>query len=571
MLVLGVHDGHNASACLLEDGAIRYAIQEERLSRIKNHSGFPFLSINKIFELAKVSYHDLDYIAFSWTHLPKNLTREQLMHAYRQSCSTVTYMKRLVKRTPLMGLYKKVRKSQRIKMIRVNNFPEEKIRFIDHHLSHAATAYYGCPWGMEEKILVLTNDASGDGLCATVNIGEKGVLKRIAAVNDENSIGYIYSMATFFLGMVPEEHEYKLMGMAPYASSDKSRRAYEKFSELFCINSSEDRLTWSRRKGCPPTQYSLGFIEKNFAYERFDWLCRGLQDFLENFLVQWVRNCIKKTNIHRVALSGGVFMNVKANKRIMEMPEVESLFVVPSCGDESNSIGVAYHTFVREMQGRNMPVEVQPLGHLYLGPDFSDEQIEANLIEEKLNHEKRQNIENDIASLLKRGEVVARFKGPMEFGARALGNRAILADPSRIEVVRIINEMIKNRDFWMPFAPTILDKYADKYIINPKRIAAPYMILGFDSTDQVNDIKAATHPYDHSVRPQVLEEEWNPDYYNLIKQFERLTGRGAILNTSFNVHGFPIVCSPRDAIEVFRKSGLRYMAIGNFLVAKDSK
>ena len=442
----------------------------------------------------------------------------------------------------------------------------EKIEFVEHHLCHASVAYYCGPLSKEDKVLVLTNDGGGDGLCATVNIGENGKLTRIAQVPVEESIGYLYSMITFILGMVPEEHEYKIMGMAPYASREKSSQVFNKFARIFEF--SEDGLTWSRQNGCPPTQYSLNFCKSYFAYDRFDLLCHGVQSFTEDFLVQWVKNCIKKTNIHKVVLSGGVFMNVKANKRIMELPEVESLYISPSCGDESNSMGAACQKYAHELQKNNLPVNIQPLGPLYLGPEFSDEAIEEQLTEQSLLFDKKGNIEKDVALLLSKGHVVARFKGRMEFGSRALGNRSLLADPVQPGVKKRINEMIKNRDFWMPFAPSMLDYYADKYVVNPKKCAAPYMMLSFDSTDKLDDFKAATHPYDGTARPQIVEEKWNPDYYKLLQEFEKLTGRGAILNTSFNLHGYPIVCSPEDAIDVFTKSGLEYLAIGNYLVHK---
>jgi carbamoyltransferase len=173
-----------------------------------------------------------------------------------------------------------------------------------------------------------------------------------------------------------------------------------------------------------------------------------------------------------------------------------------------------------------------------------------------------------MSRLLSNGEIVARFKGRMEFGARALGNRSILADPSKREVIRTINEMIKNRDFWMPFAPSILVERRSEYLINPKNIESPYMIMSFDSTEKIDQIFAASHPYDKTVRPQVVNKDWNPEYYNILQEFERLAGRGAILNTSFNLHGYPIVCSPQDALQVFSDSGLEFMGIGDFLVKK---
>jgi carbamoyltransferase len=447
-------------------------------------------------------------------------------------------------------------------------FSAETIVFEDHHLSHAAAAYYGCPWWRDEPLLVLTNDAGGDGLCATVSIGEQGKLRKICEIAVSESIGYIYSMITFLMGMVPEEHEYKVMGMAPYSSKNRHQQLCRRFEHLLEFDGASDGLGWQRRNGCPPTQYSHGFFKRFIETERFDWICGGLQDFAENFLARWAQNCIKATGIHKLALGGGVFMNVKANKRIMELPEVESVFIFPSCGDETNCIGAAYLTHARQRTSEGLPVDIEPVGPVYFGTDFDDESIEDALRQYHFKYSRPSSIEKEIAALLSSGEAVARFKGPMEFGARALGNRSILADPTRRDVVKTINEMIKNRDFWMPFAPSMLAERASDYLINPKNVESPYMIMSFDTTDKVDQVYAASHPYDQTVRPQLVRRHWNPDYHELLKEFEKLTGRGAILNTSFNLHGHPIVHSPKDALDVFTNSGLKYMGMGSFLVKK---
>jgi len=569
MRILGIHDGHNASACLLEDGKIKYVLQEERLTRVKDAFGFPSLAIKEIFKSAKISYKDLDFVAFSFKYLSKiSMNKEELLETYRKVNSCKTYIRRVLKRTFVKSLYGKWVRQKRIKEITKEGFPKERAIFIDHHLSHAFAAYYGTPWWKNEKVLVLTNDAGGDNLCATVNIGENGQLKRIAQVKVANSLGYIYSMITFILGMVPEEHEYKLMGMAPYCHNNGAQKSYINFKRLLKFDLNNGGITWHRANGCPHTQYSYKFFRKLTELHRFDWICAGLQRFCEEMLVEWVKNCIRKTRIRKVALSGGVFLNVKANKLIAELPELESLFIFPSCGDESTSIGAVYQVYAEEKLKRGETINIDPLENIYFGLEFKDGEIEEILNNGGYKYEKKDDIEKEVAHLLTQGNVVARFKGRMEFGARALGNRSILADPIDTCVVKTINDMIKNRDFWMPFAPSILKERSDEYLMNHKQTNAPYMIICFDSTEKVKELRAACHPYDNTIRPQVVDKGWNPDYYRLMKEFEKLTGRGAILNTSFNLHGHPMVCSPKDALEVFMKSGLEYMALGNFLVRK---
>ena len=569
MKVIGVHDGHNASACLLSDGIIEFAVQEERLSRIKNHSVFPSASIKNIIDYYNIDLCEIDYFVYSSDHMPKNKNPSKLMNEYKESSSIKTILQRLTKTTPIFHYYVANRRRQRIKKAVDLGIPKEKIVFLDHHLSHAAAAYFGSPWWRDEPVLILTNDAGGDGLCATVSIGNLGQIKRICEIPVKESIGYIYSMITFLLGMMPEEHEYKVMGMAPYSSKEKYRYLLRKFETLLHFNENSNGMSWKRSNGCPPTQYSYRFLQRLTDLSRFDSVCGAIQEFLEDFLLNWVRNCIKHTGIRKLALGGGVFMNVKANKRIMELPEVDSVYVFPSCGDETNSIGAAISIYAQECMRKDQPLNLEPLGPLYFGPEFTDKAIIDVIERSPFTHTLSDNIEKMVARLLAEGEIVARFKGRMEFGARALGNRSILADPSKPDVVKTINEMIKNRDFWMPFAPSILDERSFEYIVNPKNIKSPYMIMSFDCTEKVRELIAACHPYDFTVRPQTVNESWNPEYHYLIKEFEKITSRVAILNTSFNLHGHPIVCSPSDALKVFTDSGLRFMAIGNFLVSKE--
>ncbi|MFZ5868047.1 MAG: carbamoyltransferase C-terminal domain-containing protein, partial [Thermodesulfobacteriota bacterium] len=294
----------------------------------------------------------------------------------------------------------------------------------------------------------------------------------------------------------------------------------------------------------------------------------------EELLVQWVVNAVRETGIHQVALSGGVFMNVKANKRILELPEVHSLFIFPSCGDESNSIGAAYLLHAQSRLEQNHPVNIDPLGPFYLGGAFTDDEVEQAVRSYRPASRFRsryiQDIEKLTAETIAAGHVVARAKGRMEFGARALGNRSILARPESSHVVQTINRMVKNRDFWMPFAPSVLAERAEDYYVKPKPFFSPYMIIAFDTRPEVRDkFPAAQHPYDRTARPQEVTEDWNPEYYGLLKYYEELTGEGIVLNTSFNLHGHPIVYRPEEALKVFDNSGLPFMALGNWWLWKE--
>ncbi|MBU0731076.1 MAG: hypothetical protein KKE17_05400 [Proteobacteria bacterium] len=569
MKIIGIHDGHNAAATLLEDGKIVFALEEERLTRIKNHSTFPKEALRFLWDYSNNRPEDIDKFVFSSNHIPAYKNRVTLMKEFKESNAFPTYLRRLAKKTPLLDYAVKKRTRERFSFAVDAGFNADKISFQDHHHSHAAAAYFGSPWWRDDKVLVLTNDGGGDGLCATVSIGAGGNLHKLAEVSVSESIGYLYSMITFILGMVPEEHEYKIMGMSPYGSASRSEALKKRFDALVVFNNESKGITWKRAKGCPHFQYSFQFLKNMLELQRFDIICRAIQDFTEDFMVTWVRNCILATGIKKVAMSGGVLMNVKANKRIMEIPELESLFIYPTCGDPTNSIGAAYAVHAKHCHDHNEPVSIAPLENLYFGPEFSDDVIKQELNTAGVNYIYCDDIEKDVAALLYKGAVVARFKGRMEFGARAMGNRSILANPANRDTIRVINDMIKNRDFWMPFAPSMIEEDAREILVNPKNISAPYMILSFDCAIAHDKIYAASHPYDRTLRPQVVYEKWNPDYYRLIKNFKELSGTGVVLNTSFNLHGFPIVCKPGDAIDVFKQSGLKHLAIGNYLVTKE--
>jgi carbamoyltransferase len=446
--------------------------------------------------------------------------------------------------------------------------PRARVVALDHHACHAAAAYYGAPFAGRDA-LVLTNDNSGDGLCATAGRGTAtGITRLEASPSAPGSLGSFYSFATLLLGMKFGEHEYKVMGLAPYAGARQTTEATAALKEVFEL--AEDtpcRFAWKRRG---PRYRQL--VEATLGL-RFDAIAGGAQAIVEETLVRWARLMHERHGGDRLALGGGVFMNVKANMLLAAEEWVREIFVFPSCGDESNAVGAAYLGYTQLCATRGVPATPQPFGPAYLGTDLAAGEIEATLrrrdVAARHRVSEHDRIEEKIAALLVSDGVVARCAGRMEFGARALGNRSILAHPSHPSVVGTINRMIKNRDFWMPFAPSILRERADDYLVNPRGLVSPYMMLAFPTQPKRRDeIVAAIHPHDGTARAHIVDEAWNPEYYRVIQEFERLTGVGAVLNTSYNLHGEPLVCSADDALDTFERSGLRHLALGRWLISK---
>ena len=320
----------------------------------------------------------------------------------------------------------------------------------------------------------------------------------------------------------------------------------------------------------------IGKLELNYKIRKENQINTNfiIDLFTEDLLLKWIKNAIKETGIHKIACAGGVFMNVKANMRIMEMDEVDDIFIFPSCGDESLAIGAAYSVYADHILSIKKYSRT-PLDSIYFGPEYSMEEIEGDIkneLDESYSIERITDMPKYIAEKLADGEILARFDERMEFGQRSLGNRSILANPSSYDTIREINMAIKQRDFWMPFAPSILDERQNDVIINPKKISAPYMIMAFRINDNIRkNFSAAIHPYDFTARPQILKKSFNINYHKLITEFDKITGIPGVLNTSFNLHGDPIVCSPSDAIKTLKKSGLKHLAIGSFFISKNSK
>lgn len=574
MIVLGLNFGHNCTACLLIDGKIVECVSEERFSRLKNQSGVPRKSIDYILKNNKLKLDQIDLVVAGdyWGgEGPSNFVNN-FLNSYKNKKLSKRALAKLGYNFPnLFEAYNNAKnnlngkKKTADKISRSLGISKNKVKIVDHHALHALSPCFNLSKG--KKWIIFTLDGEGEGTCATVNIYDGKNLKVISRSFKKASLGYLYALATFHLGMKPLEHEFKLMGLAPYAKKDKVNETYEKIKDIITIN---ENLEFQSKFNMP---FSDIFFKKEFSQTRFDNFAGAIQKLTEELVCKWIKMAIEKTGIHNVALSGGVFMNVKANQKISEMPEVHDLFVMPSCGDESNAIGACFYGYKHLCEKNKKEFKPIKFEGLYLGPEYGNDYVEKLIKRENLDKryfiEFHKQINKKVAQLLSKGEIVARCSGKSEWGARALGNRSILANPKNQDTIRILNETIKDRDFWMPFTPSVLDSYEKKYVINPKNIFSPYMALTFDSTERAKkDIPAAMHPYDFTIRPQIVTKEYNKDYYEVIKHFSELTKIGALLNTSFNLHGEPNVLTPEDAIHTTDNSSIKYLAIENYLFKK---
>lgn len=561
--ILALHAGHNSSAVIGDETGVVYAVQEERLRGEKNYWGFPSRALQSC--LAHVGAKPTDLLAVAYggrQAFVRYHARDDVLEAYRRQATPLGKLRQRVAMPVVLKLQPEY--GRRDVARRLDEFGLSGVPFspFEHHACHAASAHYGLRRDPDEENLVLTADGMGDQLCASVRVMGAGGERALGATHWANSLGAIYSWVTYLMGFVPLEHEYKLMGMAPYASSSAANEVADVFARYLGL--SESGLGF-RRKTLKRTNDLGARIERDLRGRRFDHICAGLQEFTERLLSEWVAKSVRASGIGRVRAAGGVFMNVKANKRIGELESVEEFEAFPSCGDETLPFGAYYLEAAR----RFGDVNVKPLRHLYLGDAIDAAKAETLLAGRGWKIERPPEMARAIAELLAAGEPVARSVGPMEFGARALGNRSILADPKHQDVVRVINRMVKKRDFWMPFAPLLLSDRQERYLRNPKRHKSPYMMMTFDTrSETLSDVIAAVHNADLTCRAQLLERGQNPEMEAVLEAFEALTGRGVVLNTSFNLHGFPVVRDAADALHVFENSGLEYLALGPYLVTK---
>ena len=563
---------HDPSAALYIDGRLVAAAEEERFVRDKHAKNrMPYEAARFCLDFAGIKPKDVDAVAIPFA--PISLFGPARWHYAKR----YWYAPDRGLDAVLLGNRRYHRYHKRVEWcLQQLGFDLKKVSIVpvEHHLAHASSAYH-CS-GFKEKTAILGIDGKGEYATTFFGYGENGRIHKIKEFYDPDSLGGLYGAITEFLGFEMLDGEYKVMGMAPYGDPEKydfSRLAKFENGELVIDTELANVIGLRRYK-----EDGKGYY---FSRKLIDWLgprrngdvadehyihyAASMQKLFEDLALQmmdhYLGDILRETG--RLAFAGGGALNVKLNQKIIARPEVRELFVQPASGDSGTAVGAASYVSVE----RGVPVE--KMEHVYLGPAYSNEDVIAACARHpaRPQWQKIDDVPSRVAQLLADGHPVAWFQGRMEFGPRALGGRSILGCPSAPGVADRINEQIKFRERWRPFCPSMLDTVAPQMLKSEH--PAPFMTFTFEVAEGWKSRVPEVVHEDGTARAQVLRREFNPRYYDLMVELEKLTGNGVVLNTSLNRRGEPMICSPRDALDMFFGSDLQYLVMEDVLVVKE--
>ena len=591
MIILGISCYfHDASAALINDGQLIAAAEEERFTRIKHDYSYPTNAIEFCLKKASIDASDIDYVVF----FEKPFTKfERLLKTAIQGFPKTYWMFAQSMRTWLFDkLWIKGLISDHLKI------DPKNIMFSEHHISHAASAYYCSPF---KESAILTFDGVGEWATTTIGKGKGGKLEIEDEIHFPHSLGLLYSAFTAFLGFEVNEGEYKVMGMAPYGNPKYVNEVYK------IIRINEDNSFWLDQKYLSfhystkksftkkmtqlfgePRDANIPFFTKSSGYpsyfgdkpsnfeelsvynQHYADIAASIQIVAEEMILELATEACRRSGSNNLCLAGGVALNSVANGRILRETPVENLYIQPAAGDGGCALGAAlylWHDGLGNSENRFI------MDHAYWGEEYNDDQISKAIDSSEFNSQYINN-EDDLLDMtvdrLTSGKVIGRFNGRFEWGPRSLGNRSILADPRSNKMKDLVNTKIKFREPFRPFAPSALAEITESYFELPNatdNMAARFMLLVTNVHEDKQDlIPAVSHM--GTARVQTVYKETNSSYYNLIERFGQSTGVPILLNTSFNVRGEPIVSSPHDALNTFRNSGIDTLVIGNHIVDK---
>ncbi len=554
-----ISQGHDSAAALIVDGEIIAAAAEERFSRNKHTADFPVNAINYCLSVAGLSIDDIDEIAHCFDYSPY----EQL---YSLDPITQELYQEVFSRPVLLNQLK----------THFPTFRHDRVHNVNHHLAHAASAYFTSGW---QDCLTAVIDAMGEVQSVTVYDTTTGQLRKLREVSANDSIGILYSLITLHLGFDFNADEYKIMGLAPYGNPDRFRHFFEEVVELRPNGSIRIPIMHSNRSREERENYLVtrNYLSVNLIPERrpddaitdsHRDVAAALQQCLNRTILHICKHFGETTGIRRLALAGGVALNCTANGALMRSGVFDEIYIQPAAGDDGAALGAALHRAAanREVKNCRMPVP-------FLGPAHAQNHIDQALEEfaGRVQITRFTNLADTCAAaarLVADGRVLAWYRGRMEFGPRALGNRSIIADPGHPEMRDRINAMVKKREAFRPFAPAVSAGQVHQWFDVPASTDLPYMIATVNVREEHRaQLPAITH-VDGSARVQTVSAANNSDFHTLLKAVGKTTGREMLLNTSFNVKGQPIVNTPQEAIETFLGTGIEYLFLENTLVAR---
>jgi len=601
MKILGISAFyHDSAASIIDDGKILAACQEERFTRKKHDPSFPTNAINFCLNYSGFSIDELDAIAFYDKPL---LKFERLLETYygfapKGLPSFIISMpvwikeKMFLKRT----IHEELSKIEKYKKNKV------KLLFPEHHLSHAASAFYPSPY---EQAAILTIDGVGEWCTASIGYGNKSKISILKELNFPHSLGLLYSAFTYYLGFRVNSGEYKLMGLAPYGNPHSSNvNKFVTIIKELIVDIKEDGSVWLNQRFF---NYASGLRmvhdnkwEKLFGFPRREAedelkqyhcdLAYAIQMVTEEIVFKMAKEAKRLTGVKNLCMAGGVALNCVVNGKLLKKDIFKNIFIQPAAGDAGGALGAAFAAnYIYFSKERKLDGKMDEMQGSFLGPDFSDNETELMSKKYKAVHKKFENFEElteNVADLLISGNVIGWMQGRMEFGPRALGNRSILGDARNPEMQKKLNLKIKYREGFRPFAPAVLAEDNSEYF--DLNTPSPYMLMVADVIESRrkklplnyndlplweklyygrSDVQSITH-LDFSARVQTVHKETNPRFWILINKFKEKTGFGIMVNTSFNVRGEPIVCKPIDAYKCFMRTEMDYLVIGNYLFSK---
>jgi len=569
MYILGLTCyAHESTCSLIKDGKIICVIEEERLNREKHTWRYPKLAIQECLDIGSITIDDIDHITYFWKpwkeitgniyHMLRYFPASLNLLRSESGGNSLLFVRRFIM---MMNVGKKIKEQFNLKR-------KPKIIFVEHHLAHAASAFFVSPYS---DAAILTFDGRGESTSTMLSYGQNNTITKIKEVKVPHSLGHLYSAITDYLGFKSFYDEWKVMGLSAYGKDTY----VDDFKDLIVYLGSGEyilNLKYFKFHTHGTTLWMSDYFYEKFGPKRaytdeytqhtYD-IALALQKLIENIGVKIANDLYSITKSKNLCVAGGVALNVLLNKSLVSKTPFENYFFQPISNDAGPSFGSSLYYYYHTLK-HNKRFD---FNSVYLGTEYSNNDIESVLNDFSLNYKKTKNISKVTAKYIAEGKIVGWFQGRMEAGPRALGNRSIVSDSRSKHMKDRLNERVKRREFFRPFAPSVLEEKVFEYFDMPKNQLSPYMMLVGDVVKDKRDIIPAVTHADNTARVHTVSKEVNPKYWELISEFEKLTGVAVIINTSFNENE-PIVHTPKQAVECFLRTDFDVLSIGDYIVTK---